>query len=264
MAQQKDLERILASGNLEEKERYAQLVKHAEEQKTVIDGKDEKIARLEKQCAEEFDRGAAFRDDESARLEEENNSLRKELMDEQEKNRQMVSDHQWAKDVRDALEQMRKVKRLPANNADVVCYFKQVYPDRLGFTERGEWEASRCKLRTDHLWDILYMMANDLVDLFRSVQGNLTEEDVTRTAGCEMSFKEGSMTRKDSEMMKLRDDEYEGKVISVEPHLKLKSVKGEPQHQRLHFCYDPELKKIIIGYLGDHLDSAASRYAKKR
>ena len=50
----------------------------------------------------------------------------------------------------------------------------------------------------------------------------------------------------------------------MKPHLKLKSVKGEPAHQRLHFCYDPELKKIIIGYLGDHLDSAATRYAKKR
>ena len=26
---------------------------------------------------------------------------------------------------------------------------------------------------------------------------------------------------------------------------------------------DPELKKVIIGYLGDHLDSAATRYAKR-
>jgi len=50
----------------------------------------------------------------------------------------------------------------------------------------------------------------------------------------------------------------------VEPHLKLKSWKGEPAHQRLHFCYDPELRKIIIGYLGDHLDSAATRYAGQR
>ena len=57
---------------------------------------------------------------------------------------------------------------------------------------------------------------------------------------------------------------YEGKIISVEPHLKLKSWKGEPAHQRLHFCYDPEMRKIIIGYLGDHLDSAATRYAGQR
>ncbi len=264
LAQQKELERILESEQLEEKERYEQLARFAEGQKAVIDEKDRKIGRLEKQCDEEFDRGVAFRDFENARLEDEISSLRKELSDALEKNRQMSSGHQWAKDVRDALEQMRKLEKLPSDNADVVRYFRQVYPDRLGFTERGEWEASRCSLRTDHLWEILYLIANDLVDLFREKEGNLTEEDVTRVAGCEMSFREGAMTRKDSDVMKLRDDEYEGKAISVEPHLKLKSVKGEPPHQRLHFCYDPELRKIIIGYLGDHLDSAATRYTKKR
>ena len=28
------------------------------------------------------------------------------------------------------------------------------------------------------------------------------------------------------------------------------------------FCYDPVLRKIIIGYLGDHLESAATQYVK--
>ena len=69
-------------------------------------------------------------------------------------------------------------------------------------------------------------------------------------------------TRAEYDVMKLRDDVFEGKAISVEPHLKLKTAKGEPDHQRLHFCYDPEGKKIIIGYLGDHLDSAATQYVK--
>ena len=164
----------------------------------------------------------------------------------------------------EALERSRKEEKLPADNADVVRHFMRVYPDRLGFTERGEWEASRCGLKTDHLWEILYMVANDLTDLFREKEGNLTEEEVARVAGCEAAMQEGSKTRKDSTLMRLREDEYEGRKISVEPHLKLKSVKGEPTHQRLHFCYDPELKRIVIGYLGDHLESAASRYVKKR
>ena len=262
LAQQKELERILESEQLEEKERYAQLARFAEEQKAVIDEKDRKIGRLEKERDEEFDRGVAFRDYENARLDEEISGLRKELADEQEKNRQMISEHQWAKNVMGAVDRMRKVEKLPADNADVVRYFMQVYPDRLGFTERGEWEASRCGLKTDHLWEILYMVANDLTDLYREKGENLTEEDVARVAGCEAAMHEGSMTRKDAGLMKLRDDEYEGKKISVEPHLKLKSAKGEPTHQRLHFCYDPELKKIIIGYLGDHLDSASTMHVK--
>lgn len=264
MEQQRELERILKSGQMEEKERYARLVSHVEELNAVIDDKDKKIERIEKQCDEEFDRGVAFRDSENARLEEENSSLKKELAEEREKNRRMLSEHQWAKNIQGALDQMRKMEKLPNGNGDVVRYFCRVYPDRLGFTERGEAEASRCGLRTDHLWEILYMIANDLVDLFRQKEGNLTEEEITTIAGCEVAMQEGSMTRKDNTLMRLREDEYEGKGISVEPHLKLKQVKGEPAHQRLHFCYDPELKKIIIGYLGDHLDSAATQYARKR
>ena len=63
--------------------------------------------------------------------------------------------------------------------------------------------------------------------------------------------------------LRLREDEYEGKSISVEPHLKLKFAKGDAaQHQRVHFCYLPELRRIVIGYVGDHLDSAATRYVK--
>lgn len=264
LAQRRELERILESGQLEEKERYAQLAGFAEEQKAVIDEKDRKISRLEKQCEQEYDRGVASMNHEKARLDDEISRLRKKLADEQEKNRLMLGTYQNAQDVLEALERSRKEEKLPADNADVVRHFMRVYPDRLGFTERGEWEASRCGLKTDHLWEILYMVANDLTDLFREKEGNLTEEEVARVAGCEAAMQEGSMTRKDSTLMRLREDEYEGRKISVEPHLKLKSVKGEPAHQRLHFCYDPELRRVVIGYLGDHLESAASRYVKKR
>lgn len=264
LERQKEFQMILESGKWEEKERYTKLVRHAEELNALIDGKDKKIRRLEQQCAEEFDRGTALKDAEMKRLEDEIRGLRKELAAEQEKNRLMVSEHQWAKSVQEALEQMRKIKKLPRSNREVVQHFQRVFPDRLGFTERGETEASRCGIRPDHLWEILYMVANDLVDAFRKKQGNLTEEEVTRVAGCEMSFYEGSMTKKDGDLKKLRDDVYNGKVISVQPHIKLKSWKGEPEYQRLHFCYDAELKKIIIGYLGDHLESAATRYTKKR
>ena len=255
---------LISSGSMEDRDRIARMTYEMQLLLNVIDDKDEDIEELKRQKEEAFERGQEFAEAEYAALDEENAGLRKELADEQEKNRQMMGEYQRAKGVLGALDRIRKVEKLPADNADVVRYFEQVYPDRLGFTDRGASEASSCSLRTEHLWEILYMVANGMADLFRSVQGNVTEEDVTRVAGCEMSFKEGSMTRKDSTLMRLRDDEYEGKAISVEPHLKLKSVKGEPEHQRLHFCYDPELKKIIIGYFGDHLDSAATQYAKKR
>ena len=206
MAQQREF-RTIIEGQYEDKEKYDRLVELYQELSKAVGEKDEKIDRLEKQCAEEFARGEAFRENEIPACEEEIIRLKKDLGDEQEKNRQMLDGYQWAKNVEHALDQIRKVDKLPILNSDVVQYFKQVYPDSLGFTARGEAEASSCELRADHLWEILFMVANDLTDLFRSVQGNLKEEDVTRVAGCEMSFKEGSMTRKDSDFMRLREDE---------------------------------------------------------
>lgn len=264
MEQQARVMELVNSGSMEDKEKISRLQYEMEMLFNVIDDKDDSIEELKRQKDEAYDRGVDFGEQENARLEEENSSLKKELAEKQDLIDQMLGDYQRAKDILGVVERMRKVDALPVTNEDVVRFFTQVYPDRLVFTRRGETEASRCRLRADHLWEILYLMANDLTDMFRSVQGNLTEEDVMKVMGCEISFQEGSMTRKDSTMMRLRNDEYEGKAISVEPHLKLKSVKGEPGHQRLHFCYDPELKKIIIGYVGDHLDSAASRYVGQR
>jgi len=105
---------------------------------------------------------------------------------------------------------------------------------------------------------------NPLVDVFREKESNLTEEEIMKATGFEMSFREESMTREQKEYMRLREDRYCGETISVEPHLKLKAGKGEAAHQRLHFWYDPERKRIVIGYVGDHLDSAATRYVGQR
>ena len=263
MEQQRELQRILESGSLEEKERYDRLVRYTEELNGVINSKDEKISRLEKQCAEEFDRGVAFRDQEYAALEEENTGLKRDLADQQDQIEGMQDSFRQAREILNVLDQMRSVGTLPQTNEDVVRYFRLVFRDRMDFTARGASSAAKCDLKAETLWEVLYTAATGLADAFREKQGNLSEEDVTRIMGCEMSFKEGSMTRKQNDLMRLREDEYEGKSISVEPHLKLKFAKGDAaQHQRVHFCYLPALRRIVIGYVGDHLDSAATRYVK--
>ena len=45
----------------------------------------------------------------------------------------------------------------------------------------------------------------------------------------------------------------------IEPHLKLRSGKEEKENQRLHFWYDKDRRRIVIGYLGEHLDSVSGR-----
>ena len=67
-------------------------------------------------------------------------------------------------------------------------------------------------------------------------------------------------TRKIAEMMNLRKDIYEEREISVEPHIKFpkSSRKTGAQYQRLYYAYDPETRKVIVGYVGDHLENYLS------
>ena len=262
LAREKEIDRILESEQLEEKEKKAELAKHVEEQKDVIKKKDEKISRLEKQCEEEFDRGIAFKEEENAKLESENNRLKKELADKQSQIDHMQSSYQQAKWLNSAVDELRSVSQMPETREDVVRYFMKTYRDRIDFTERGQSTASKCELKASSLWNILYVIANGMVDLYRNSSGNLLEKDIQECTGLKASFGEGSMTRENADMMRQREDVYNGKTISVEPHLKLKAGKEEKEKQRLHFWYDPDNKRIVISYIGEHLDSASSRYVK--
>ena len=62
--------------------------------------------------------------------------------------------------------------------------------------------------------------------------------------------------------MRTREDVWQGKTISIEPHVKLVSQKAGTEHQRIYYCYDHEEDQIIIGHIGDHLINAATQYAK--
>lgn len=262
MDQQRQL-RAIIEGQYEEKEKYDQLVEMVQELNQVVSDKNERIRELNELKDQAYEQGRAYGEQENARLEQENNDLRKELGDRRDQLDQMMGLYQWAKEVEDSMEEMRTVESMPSGNEEVVRYFTRVFGDRLGFTERGMKEACRCGLRPEHLWEVLYTVATRLTDVYRYTQENLTEDEVMKATGFEISFHEGSETRKQNQFMRLREDVYEGKDISVEPHIKLKSMKDEPAHQRLHFCYVPELKRIVIGYVGDHLDSAATKYVAK-
>ncbi len=261
MEQQARIIELVNSGTLAEKDKVARLKSEMESLFQVIREKNEDIRRLNDQVSEAFDRGVAFRDSENAALKEEIGELRNEIAARQASIDQMQGSYKQAREISSVLEQMRSIATLPETNEEVVRYFRVVYRDRIDFTERGEASASKCGIRPVTLWNILYTISNRMVDTFRNGLG-VTEEDITKATGMDVSFREGSMTREQKDYMRQREDQYNGKTISVEPHLKLKTSKGEPAYQRLHFWYDPDMQRIVIGYLGDHLDSAATRHVK--
>ena len=260
MEQHTRVMQLVDSGTMEAEDKIARLKYEMEMLFDVIDDKDEDIKRLNGQVEEAYRRGQEFRAAEYAALEEENAGLQKDLNDRRDYIEQMQGEFQRAREINNVITRIRSVMELPEDNAGVVGYYKTVYGDRLGFTKRGEESAALCTFKPSSLWKILHIAANQLVDVFAESPEKVTEEEVQARTGYRMSFREGSMTRENPDMMRLREDVFEGKTISVEPHLKLRSTKGELTNQRLHFWYDQERKRIIIGYIGEHLESASSKH----
>ena len=155
------------------------------------------------------------------------------------------------------METFRNMPELPRTNADVIEYFQKVFGDRIAFTERGIKTGCKCDIRAEGLWYYLYHMATSLYEIHHEGKPDVVAEFL-HAAGIEVAMGEGSSSRKDNKIMALRKDTYDGKEISVEPHVKLNAQRAGTEHQRIYYCYDAELSKIIIGWIGDHLDTAGT------
>ncbi len=260
MEQHARIMEMVSSSTLEAEDRIQILKQEMESLFEVINAKDEDIRRLNEQKNEAFDRGVELRDVEISTLQDENSQLKKELLEKQGSIDQMMNEFHRAREINNVIARMRAIDEIPEDNAGVIRFFRTVYADRVDFTTQGEKSAGACSLKPSSLWKILYTVANQLVDVLTDYPENAIEEEVQARTGYRMSFREGSMTRERTDMMRLRMDEYEGKEISIEPHLKLRAGKGEVMNQRLHFWFDQERKRVVIGYIGEHLDSASSWY----
>jgi len=58
-------------------------------------------------------------------------------------------------------------------------------------------------------------------------------------------------------LMALRRDDYHGREISIEPHVRFdrSEKKTGAAYQRLYYCYDAETRMILVGYVGNHMDN---------
>ena len=223
---------------------------------------EKRIRQLEGEKNEAFDRGVAVGNGEIEKLKDEITDLKGERNSRQALIDHMQNSFQQVEQLNETLKKAQTIEALPQTNEDVVEYFLKVYGNRIDFTERGVSSASKCDIKPEKVWDILYRIAVPMVDLFRSMPVSPSEKDIAEKAGFDMSFREGSETREREEFMCYRRDQYKGEEILFEPHLKFRAGKSEADYQRLHFWYDQEMQRIVISYLGDHLPSYSSRFAK--
>ena len=102
-------------------------------------------------------------------------------------------------------------------------------------------------------------MATSLFDIHHEGKPDF-ETEFLHATGIEVAMSEGSQSRKDNRIMNLRNDIYEGKELSMEPHVKLLPQKAGVDHQRIYYCYDHEIDRIIVGSIGEHMKTAGTMH----
>ncbi|MBQ6374837.1 MAG: hypothetical protein IJJ45_10175 [Clostridia bacterium] len=215
--------------------------------------------RLRAQMIEEYRRGEAFGLQSAEALEAALNDARAEIDRLKSSNASMQRSFSEFDAMRSAVERVQRIQAMPRTNRDVVEYFRLIFADRLGFTERGMRTAADCDINPAMLWECLYHTATALVDLYRDSVRDV-EDRFKAATGWEMAPSEGSQTRKIAGFMEQRRDVYEGREISVEPHVKFprSSRRTGAAYQRLYYAYDPPTGRVVVGYVGDHLENFSS------
>lgn len=247
-----------ASTRLESK--MADMNRTIDEQQAEIEKRGRKIDELREQNRSEFERGEKEEKRRTEQLRGDYDRLCEDLRALKARVQKLEWENREARAFRSAAEAFRDLGEMPRTNEDVVDYFGRVFADRIGFTERGAKTARKCDVKPEALWYYLYRMATTLHDIHHDGKPDV-EGEFRRLTGIEAAMGEGSCSHRDNAIMALRKDVFEGKEVWVEPHVKLNAQRAGADHRRIYYCYDRELDRIIIGWVGDHMRTYGTQFA---
>ena len=164
---------------------------------------------------------------------------------------------------KEALSLVRRISQYPETPEEIANYFIVHFADRIDFTEKGIASLKECTTRPDILWDALYQMSTLLYDLYEDDSIHSVDSEFNRRSTLQFARGEGSMTRKDSRLMREHTDVYHGREIDIEAHIKTsESNPASAKFLRIYFYYDSTIHKIIIGSCGKHLDNYTTQKIK--
>lgn len=140
------------------------------------------------------------------------------------------------------------------NLQSILRYAEFVLSDRLLILPsawRSSQESDRSGfVHTDQAAHLLFKLARDCVDQYRQGGHFLPDTILGRNA---YAINEGKGKLSHAGIL-ARTFTYLGKTVFMENHLKINVGFNKGTTFRCHFCYDPELKKVVIGHFGKHLN----------
>ena len=165
-------------------------------------------------------------------------------------------------------EGFKQLECLPTSLTEVLEAVARIYPTRISVAEQALTSARRHSNDFPDLWEKIdgirtaWKMAYSLAAVLHPLvydDGESRLEELFNAKVSEMSLalNETGTTRRDAALMALRRLEHDGASWDITPHLKYGN--RNPKMLRLHFAFDKEKRRFIVGHFGDHLDTASTR-----
>lgn len=156
---------------------------------------------------------------------------------------------------------LHELTEFPSDAIGSLRLAEQAFGARLVFLPEAVSSAEDFRSgRASDVFNVLRTMAQDLWPLYfeESEAKGSVEDRYQSKSGYELSFRESSMTNKDSDLRKKRLRMYNGAEIDVSPHVKGKCGNRNEKF-RVHFYVDRANQKLVIGHCGAHLETAGTR-----
>lgn len=202
---------------------------------------------------------------ENERLREDNEALRKDVWQSESKAQALrdALDNRAGKEHDDeAAALVQTFKNMPPSPLDIGRLIVSIFPDRIDFTERGWRSLGETTFSPMALWCAFLDICQVLYPLFASNECSDIARRFHEQSLYEYAPGEGSATHGDSDLMKLREDTYDNRRISIEPHVKRGSKPTDDHFVRIYLCWDKTTSKIVVGYCRDHLDNYSTKGMK--
>ena len=155
------------------------------------------------------------------------------------------------------------MQSLPQTPEETVKMFLLIHADKIGLSERGWASLKDCCASNALLWEALFDMATILRKLYISDSGIDIVREFEQSSRFSLALTEGRETRKNKDLMKLREDTYAGDKINIEPHVSLGNFRGDKSKSiRVYYDFHKKSQKIVIGCCGEHLTNYSTKKFK--
>lgn len=156
------------------------------------------------------------------------------------------------------------ITKLPTSLIEVVRLAESLLT-RLSFADQAKKSAADyhdCESLHD-AWEIFFSMHHKLYDFKFGERsfGNLEQAFVEET-GYELTLSESGSTNRDAKLSRMRRIEHDGSEYDISPHIKHGT--RAPKMLRVHFAFDEQNKRLVVGYVGEHMDTAGTKRGRGR